>query len=132
MRKIERDITNSLVAMASGVFSNTAITVVSDPRGTTPHRVEVVLHASLIATFDIRADKKISNLRINVSGWDSRITRSRLGLVIRHAADVNGLTADQYPKGLGVSSRAGVVRIHDTRGETVIADDGWYNVEVQA
>lgn len=130
MRPIEKKITESMRKLQSGVFGNTAITVVSDPRDNNPHTVSVVLHASTIATFNVHADRRVRNLRVNLSNWNTRITRSRIDPVIRYAAQANGLTANQYPKGLGVSSRADVIRIHDKRGDTVIEPDGWFSVEV--
>lgn len=128
MRKIESAIVGAVRDLQPGVFGNTAVAVISDSRGNMPHKVEVVLHGSMIARFDARSSGRISNMQITLAGWNTGITRGRLSLLIQHAAVVNGLRPDQYPRGLGVSSRAGTVRIHDTRGETVIDDSGWHGV----
>lgn len=130
MRKIESAIVGAVRDLQPGVFGNTAVAVISDSRGNMPHKVEVVLHGSMIARFDARSSGRISNMQITLAGWNTGITRGRLSLLIQHAAVVNGLRPDQYPRGLGVSSRAGTVRIHDTRGETVIDDSGWHGVHV--
>ncbi len=130
MRSIESAIVGAVRNLHSGVFGNTAIAVISDPRGNMPHKVEVILHGSVVARFDARSNGHIANMQITLAGWNTRITRGRLSLLIRHAALVNGLHPDQYPRGLGVSSRAGIIRIHDMRGETVIDDSGWYGVHV--
>ena len=130
MRKVESAIVGAVRNLQPGVFGNTAIAVISDPRGNMPHKVEVILHGSMIARFDVRSGGHVGNMQITLAGWDTRITRGRLSLLIRHAAAMNGLHASQYPRGLGISSRAGIVRIHDTRGETVIDDSGWHEVRV--
>ena len=130
MRKIESAIVGAVRNLRPGVFGNTAIAVISASRGNMPHKVGVVLHGSMIARFDARSSGRISNMQITLAGWNTEITRGRLSLLIRHAAVVNGLRPDQYPRGLGVSSRAGIIRIHDMRGDTVVDDSGWYGVRV--
>ena len=130
MRKVESAIIGAVRNLQAGVFGNTAVAVSSDPRGNMPHKIEVILHGSLIARFDARAGGHVGNMQITLAGWNTRITRGRLSLLIRHAATANGLHADQYPRGLGVSSRAGIVCVHDMRGETIIDDSGWHGVRV--
>ncbi len=146
MRKVEQQIIGAIASLQSGVFANTAITVESDGRDNAPHVVRVVLHASLIAQFNVRHDRTVSDLRITLAGYNTRITRSRLSLIIRHAAGARadampsglGISARgedaagpyRYPSGLGISARGDVVRLHDARGETVIDADSWHKVEV--
>jgi hypothetical protein len=144
MRKIETQIqaaiANALTTGTSATLSNTAVMVVS------PSLVSMYLHGHMIAQIAKDEAGNVGAL-ISLAGWNTRITRSRLSLLIRTLADMRAhaqpsMTAEQcdahaagdvpfrYPSGLGVSSRGGVVRIHDARGETVVDANGWHRVEL--
>ena len=119
MRKIEREIVTAFLSGEPLAKGNT--TVSHDPviGGI---ESEVRLHGHLIA-------KRYVNgvLEVCLCGYNTHTTRSRLSALIRGLA-ASGEAAS-YPSGLGVSSRKGVIRLHDARGETVIDAHGWHKVE---
>ena len=78
--------------------------------------IHVYLHGHCIAIKHRNED-----WRVSLAGWNTPTTRSRLGAIIKTFSRLG-------PNGLGVSSRKGVVRLHDSRGETVIDANGWHKV----
>lgn len=122
MRKIEEAMTAAIRTRESWQQDNTQVRVYSDPRGNNPHEIDVLLHGNRIANFRMSSMGDVSKLRVSLAGWNTRTTRSRLDAVMRAVFVGNG------GKGVGVSSRKGVNRIHDARGETVIDADGWHEV----
>lgn len=118
MRKIEREMVAAFLTAAWLAKCNT--TVSHDPviGGI---ESEVRLHGHLIAKRYVNGE-----LEINLCGYNTNTTRSRLSALIRGIAANEGATS--YPSGLGVSSRKGVPRLHDARGETVIDAHGWHKV----
>ena len=118
MRKIEREMLWAFLTVETLAKGNT--TVSHDPviGGI---ESEVRLHGHLIAKRYLNGE-----LEINLCGYNTVTTRSRLNALIRGLAASEG--GASYPSGLGVSSRKGVIRLHDARGETVIDAHGWHKV----
>lgn len=119
MRKIEQNMIAAIVGRESrNVGGNTVVTVLSDPRGNTPHQIEITLYGHMIA-------RRFSDKRwyVNLCGYNTPTTRSRLTALL-------GAFYRNWPNGAGVSSRGGVIRLHDARGETVIDAHNWHVVEL--
>lgn len=110
MRKIEE---NMIQAMRDGRARQIGNTTVHHTEGL----CSVYLHGHMIC------QRGPLGLHVSLAGWDTVTTRSRLSAIVRAFADNGGA-------GLGVSSRKGVVRLHDARGETVIDATGWHRVAV--
>lgn len=140
MRKIEQAIAE---AIRNGSHLQKENSTVAHGGGTTT----VHLHGHTIALIRKLEAGKGYAISVCLRGWNTRTTRGRLDLVIRTVAEMrandlgpmtseqitahaNGTAEFRYPKGLGVSCRKGVVRIHDARGETEIDDKEWHRVEL--
>lgn len=132
MRKIEQNMLNAVDtlrhnrATASWSSDNTVVTNHDTSGG---QATEIMLHGNHIATIS-----PSPSLHVCLCGWNTPTTRSRLSALIRHfAAPYDHATqgaefCKRYPNGLGVSAKAGKVRIHDARGITEINANDWHAV----
>lgn len=117
MRKIEREMLAAVTSGRTCSLGNTAVASYANVWC-------VTLHGHAIARGVWSGDK--TTVEINLCGYNTVTTRSRLSALIRGLAASEG--GASYPSGLGVSSRKGVIRLHDARGETIIDAHGWHKV----
>ncbi len=111
MRKIEKLMLDSLDAEGTFFMGNTTVTYddVIDGR-----EAEVRLHGHLIAK-----RLKDGNWMINLQGWNTVTTRSRLSAILRH----------YYPGILGVGTKKGQAYIaYRSTGNRNIGDYEWVSV----
>jgi hypothetical protein len=123
MRKIEREMLSAILAGKDWQHGNTCVS--HDPV-VGGEECEVRLHGHLIAKRYLNGQWEIS-----LAGWNTVTTRSRLSTLIRGLAETRTYWkhfSAVYPDGLGVSSRKGIVRLHDARGFTTIDSTGWHRV----
>lgn len=135
MRKIEREMLAAVTTGRTCTLGNTSVHFY-------PNVWTVSLHGHMIAHGVWSGER--TTLDVSLRGYNTVTTRSRLSALIRGlqeymARHADGLTVTQaiadsagpyrYPSGVGVSSRKGVIRLHDARGETIIDAHGWHKVE---
>ena len=131
-RKIEDAMIQAIVSRKKWSGGNTVVE--PERRQDGKPLARVLLHGNHIATIGYSDAEVPRNVSICLCGWNTPTTRSRLSAIIRALADPYDFATEgakfraRYPSGLGVSSRGGVIRIHDASGETAISETGWRSV----
>lgn len=137
MRKIEREMLEAVTTGRTCALGNTSVTFRNGGLWTYCQHGHMIAHG-------VWSGER-TTLYVNLCGYNTVTTRSRLSALIRGLQEymaqeaASGMTVAQavadsegpyrYPSGLGVSSRKGVIRLHDARGETIIDAHGWHKVE---
>jgi hypothetical protein len=131
-RKIENAMVGAIVRREKWSGGNTIVE--PERRQDGKPLARVLLHGNHIATIGYTDAEVPYNVSVCLCGWNTPTTRSRLSAIIQALATpydkiTNGEQfRARYPSGLGVSSRGGVIRIHDACGETAITETGWHSV----
>ena len=107
MRKIERQMLNAIAARRNWGSANTD--VYCEANGD----IEVRLHNNIIARYNSEAGK----WSINLCGWNTTTTRSRLSAIVRYCSEYY----------VGVGTKRGQVELRGMRGvpDKSIEDNGW-------
>jgi hypothetical protein len=120
MRKIEENMIKAIRTLrdnganASWSSGNTVVTN-HEMRGA-GNATEIFLHGHHIATIS-----ENDSIVMNLCGWNTNTTRSRLSAIIKTFGRSNG-------QGLGISTCKGQAFRHDNDGKHAVPSDGWFNI----
>lgn len=115
MTKIEQAMIDAIKGDCDWHQGNTSVTF-HPVLGST--EIEVHLYGHLIAK------QYVTGWEINLCGWNTPTTRSRLSRIIKL------FWRDDWPAGAGVSTKKNEVFLHDSRGRNKINATDWHKVTI--